>query len=84
MYKNEDGVPLVSEGEAGICMHVQSWSQCHRVAVGRGPEGWGVLDEELSDREWELPSHVPPIRFANSKGFKPAPRRRLNPHISRG
>ena len=43
------------------------------TAVARGSDGWDAPDEELSDGEWELPSHVPPIRLGGSKGFKPTP-----------
>ena len=73
MSENEDGILLVPEGEAGVSVRVQNWSHRRRVAVARGSEEWDALDEELSDGEWELPSHVPPIRVAGSKGFKPAP-----------
>ena len=54
-------------------VRVQNWCHRRRVVVARGSEGWDALDEELSDGEWELPSHVPPIRLGGSKGFKPAP-----------
>ena len=66
---------LIPEGEAGVCVRVQNWYHRRRVVVARDSEGWGALDEELSDGEWEceLPSHLPPIRFGCSKGFKPAP-----------
>ena len=50
---------MVPEGEAGVCVRVQNRSHRRRVAVGRGSEGWDALDEELSDGEWEWPSHVP-------------------------
>ena len=73
MSENEDGILLIPEGEAGVCMRVQNWCHRRRVVVARGSEGWDALDEELSDGEWELPSHVPPIRLGGSKGFKPAP-----------
>ena len=73
MSENEDGILLIPEGEAGVCVRVQNWCHRRRVVVARGSEGWDALDEELSDGEWELPSHVPPIRLGGSKGFKPAP-----------
>ena len=71
--ENEDGILLMPEGEAGVCVWVQSWCNRCRIVVARGSDGWDALDEELSDGEWELPSHVPPIRLGGSKGFKPAP-----------
>jgi len=52
---------------------LESWSHHRRVAVACGSDGWDAPDEELSNAEWELSSHVPPIRFAGSKGFKSAP-----------
>ena len=75
MSENEDGILLIPEGEAGVCVRVQNWCHRRRVVVARGSDGWGALDEELSDGEWELPSHVPPIRLrlGGSKGFRPAP-----------
>jgi len=73
LSENEDGVLLIPESEAGVSVRVQNWSHRRRVVVARGSEGWDALDEELSDGEWEPPSHVPPIRFDGSKGFKPAP-----------
>jgi len=72
MPEKEDGILLVPEGGAGVCVRVQNGRR-RRVAVARGSEGWGALDEDLSDGEWELTSHVPRIRFAGSKGFKAAP-----------
>jgi len=71
--ENEDGILLIPEGEAGISVRVQNWCHRRRVIVARGSEGWDALDEELSDGEWELPSHVPPVRFGTNMGFKPAP-----------
>jgi len=73
MSQNEDGTLLVPEGKAGVCVCVQNWSHHHCVTVASGSEGWNALDEELSNSEWELPSHVPLIRFAGSEGFKHAP-----------
>jgi len=73
MSENEDGILLIPEGEAGVCVRVQNWCHRRRVVVARGSEGWDALDEELSDGEWELPSHVPPVRLGGTKGFKPAP-----------
>ena len=73
MSENEDGILLIPEGEAGVCVWGQNWCNRCRVVVARGFEGWDTLAEELSDGEWDLPSHVPPIRFWGSKGFKPAP-----------
>ena len=64
---------MIPEGEAGVCVRVQNWCHRRRVVVARGSDGWDALDEELSDGEWELPSHIPPIRLGGSKGFKPAP-----------
>ena len=60
MSQNEDGTLLVPEGKAGVCVCVQNWSHHHCVTVASGSEGWNALDEELSNSEWELPSHVPP------------------------
>ena len=73
LSENEDGILLIPEGEAGVCVRVQNWSHRRRAVAARGSEGWDALDEELSDGEWELPSHVAPIRFGSNKGFKPAP-----------
>jgi len=71
--ENEDGVLLIPEGEAGVCVRVQNWCHRRRVVAARGSEGWDAPDEDLGDGDWELPSHVPPIRFGGSMGFKPAP-----------
>jgi hypothetical protein len=71
--ENEDGILLIPESEAGVSVRVQNWSHRRRVVAPRGSEAWDALDEELSDGEWELPTHVPPIRFGGSKGFRPAP-----------
>ena len=64
---------MIPEGEAGVCVRVQNWSHRRCEVAARGSEGWDALDEVLSDGEWELPSHVAPIWFGSSKGFKPAP-----------
>ena len=63
MSENADEILLIPEGEAGVCVRVQNWRHRRRVVVARGSEGWDSPDEELSDSEWELPSHVPLIRF---------------------
>lgn len=73
MCEDEDGILLISEGRIGVCVLVQNWWHRRRVVVARGSEGWGVLDDKLGGGEWELPRHIPPIRFGGSKGFKPAP-----------
>jgi hypothetical protein len=73
MSENEDGILLIPAGEAGVCVLVQNWCHRRRVVVARGSEGWDALDEELTPGEWELPTHVAPIRIAGSMGFKPAP-----------
>jgi hypothetical protein len=73
MSENEDGILLIPTGEAGVYVLVHNWCHRRRVVVARGSEGWDALDEELSPGEWELPSHVAPIRIAGSMGFKPAP-----------
>jgi hypothetical protein len=72
LSESGDRVLLILEGEVDVCVCV--WNGCHqrRVVVVPDSEGWGALDEELSDGEWELPSHVPPIRFGGSNAFKPA------------
>ena len=43
------------------------------LSLARGSGGWDALDEGLGDGKWGLPSHVPPIWFGASMGFKPAP-----------
>ena len=68
MPENGDGILLIPEGEAGVCVRVQNWCHRRRVVVARGFDGWDALDEELSDGEWELPSHVPPFRFGAVRG----------------
>ena len=46
---------------------MQNW--CHRRrVVARGSESWDALDRELSDGEWELPSHVQ-IRLGAVRGL---------------
>jgi len=67
MSENEDGILLVPEAEAGVCMRVQNWNHRRRGAVARGSEGLYTFDEELSDGEVGIA-----IRFAGSNGFKPA------------
>ena len=52
--ENEDGIQLIPEGEASVCVRVQNWCHRRRVVVARGSEGLGALDEELSDGELEL------------------------------
>ena len=52
MPKNDNGILLILEGEAGVCVRVQNWYHRRRIVVTRDPEGWGALDEELSDGEW--------------------------------
>jgi len=73
MSENEDGILLIPEGEAGACVWVQNWWNRRHVVMARGSEHWDVLDEDLGNANWELPSHIPPIRFGASMGFKPAP-----------
>ena len=63
MSENVDGILLIPEGEAGVCVRVQNWCHRRRVVAGRGSEGWDALDEDLGNGGWELPGHVPPIRF---------------------
>ena len=53
MSENGDGILLIPEGEAGVCVR---WCHRRRVVVARGSECWDALDEALSDGEWELPS----------------------------
>ena len=54
--------------ETGVYVRVQNWRRHRRVVVARGSEGLDALGEELGDGEWELPSHVPPIRVGGSEG----------------
>ena len=49
------------------CVHVWKWCHRCRLVDAHGSEGWSALDEEPSDGEWELPSHIPPIRFGGSR-----------------
>ena len=56
MSENRNDTLLIPEGEAGVSVRVHTSRHRHRVTVARGAEGWDVLDEELSDGEWELPS----------------------------
>jgi hypothetical protein len=72
MSENEDGILLIPASEAGVYVRVPHWCHPPRVVVARGSEGWDALDEELSPCEWELPSHVSPIRIAGCMGSKPA------------
>ena len=64
MSENEDGVMLIPGG----CVRVQNWCHRRRVVVTHSSEGWDVLDEELSDDEWELPSHVLLFGFGATRG----------------
>ncbi len=56
--QNEDGILLILEGEAGVCVRVQNLYHRRRVVVARGSERRDALDVELSDGEWGLPTHV--------------------------
>ena len=58
MSENGDGITRV------MFVFVCGWGT-GAIAVAHGFEGWDAcaLDEVLSDGEWELPSHVPLIRF---------------------
>ena len=49
MSENEGGILLIREGEAGGCVRVQNRCHRRRVVVARDSEGWGALDEKLSD-----------------------------------
>ena len=48
MSENE-GILLIPEGGAGVCVRVQSWCHRRRVVVARESDGWDALDEKLSD-----------------------------------
>ena len=64
LWRHVDGNLLIPEGRlVFVC-------GCHRCrgVVARGSGGWGALEEELSDGEWELPGHIAPIRFEGNKG----------------
>ena len=76
MSENEDGILLIPEGEAGVC-------RCRTGGIDVASSSLVAprVDEELSDGEWELPSHVLPIRLGVSNGFKPAPASMLPPII---
>jgi hypothetical protein len=55
-----------------------SWCLCAGAELVSSPsrcgsEGWDAFVEKLSPGEWDLLSHVAPIRFTGSIGFKPAP-----------
>ena len=42
--ENEDGVLLIPEGEAGVCVRVQNWCHRRRVVAARDSEHWDALD----------------------------------------
>ena len=64
MSENEDGSLLIPECEAGVC-------RCRTgvITVASSLLVAPRADEELSDGEWELPSHVLPIRLGVSNRF---------------
>ena len=45
MSENEDGILLIPESEAGICVRVHNWCHSRRVVVARSSEGWDALEE---------------------------------------
>ena len=71
--RDGDGILLIPD--TGLVFTCGCKLVCHRrcVVVAHGSEGWDVLDEEVSDGEWEVPTHVPLFGLVAVRGSAPAP-----------